>query len=543
MRGPVRWCFYILSLILLALPSKAQDKGQFSGHLQLNANAFLEDESIGATNTPQYEEQIFGMEAWLDLGYLWKGFDFGLRLDYFKNSNLLNPRDSYSDQGIGRWHIRKQFGSLNVQLGSIYDQVGSGIIFRAYEERPLLIDNALQGLSLKYNLWDQIEIKAFAGRQKNLFDTYSSWVKGGTIEGLLSFGEDNTVTLVPGAALVNRTWSDRQVDQIINTLKTYTPADSIGFFYHNWSFSLYNTLSAGPLIWYAEAAFKYRDIYFDAEADRLLYTGESTLGKFRNDNGQVYYTSLSYGVKGLGATVEYKRTENFTYRADPFAALNRGLVNFLPPMSRLNTFRLKSRYNPATQEISEQAFQLELRYALSKKWKLVQYFANITDLDGDLLYREFDMELQFRKDRNLQWKLGLQGQTYNQAVYEGKSGVPLVQTVIPYLEWFRKFDRRKSLRLEAQYMSSEEDFGSWLFGLAEFSIAPKWSFSISDMYNVRPTKTDDIHYPRVDIVCNIKRNRLMISYIKQVEGVVCAGGICRLEPAFSGVRFNLISTI
>jgi hypothetical protein len=28
-------------------------------------------------------------------------------------------------------------------------------------------------------------------------------------------------------------------------------------------------------------------------------------------------------------------------------------------------------------------------------------------------------------------------------------------------------------------------------------------------------------------------------YLKQQQGVNCSGGICRLEPAFSGVRFTV----
>ncbi|MBX2876139.1 MAG: hypothetical protein KTR30_28725, partial [Saprospiraceae bacterium] len=48
-----------------------------------------------------------------------------------------------------------------------------------------------------------------------------------------------------------------------------------------------------------------------------------------------------------------------------------------------------------------------------------------------------------------------------------------------------------------------------------------------------------IHYPRVDIYYSRKANRFSLSFIKQVEGVVCSGGICRLEPAFSGVRLGV----
>ena len=39
-----------------------------------------------------------------------------------------------------------------------------------------------------------------------------------------------------------------------------------------------------------------------------------------------------------------------------------------------------------------------------------------------------------------------------------------------------------------QYMDTKQDFGSWLFGLAEISIAPIWNFEISGMYNLQPKK-------------------------------------------------------
>ncbi len=521
----------------------AQDKGVLTGLLQLNANAFIEDAAIGAANTPQYDRQLFGGESWLDLNYQLKGFDFGLRFDAFYNSNLLNPTGSYSDQGIGRWHIKKQIDDLHVAVGYLYDQIGSGLIFRSYEERPLLIDNALYGVSCKYEIGQHLLIKALGGKQKNLFDTYQSFIKGVSLEGFVTFGARNQFSLAPGVGLINKTWSDDQVEELINTVKTYTPKDSVGLYYNSWAYTFYNTLSLGAFSWYVETAFKDDDVYFDADGERNLFSGETTLGLFRSDPGSVYYSSASVGLKGVGMTLEYKRTKNFTFRADPFTTLNRGLMNFLPPMSRVNSFRLKSRYVPATQEISEQALQMEFRFALSKKWKLVQYFSNINSIGGALLYREFDTEILFKHSRAFQITMGIQSQQYNQEVFEGKSGVPIVKTVIPYFQVLKRLQKRKSIRFEAQYMSSQQDFGSWIFALIEYNLAPKWSFALSDMYNVDPKKTGALHYPRVDVVYNQKSNRFSLSFVKQVEGVVCAGGICRLEPAFSGVRFNLISTL
>ena len=536
------WVCYVCFSLVITSMGIAQDLPSLSGSLQSNTNLFIRDNAIGANNTPQYDHQLVGGETWLDLVFSYKGFDVGLRADLFFNSNLLNPNDSYSDQGIGRWYIRKKMEKLEIEVGYIYDQIGSGIIFRAYEERPLLIDNALFGISAKYNFSDNLSLKAFTGKQKQLFDVYSSTLKGINLDGFIFLGKSNNVSLAPGIGLIGKTLSDRQMEDLISTVQTYTPEDSIGLYYNNYALSIYNTTSVGPVVWYAEVAFKDRDIYFDPDAERRLYSGETTLGKFDNQSGTVLYSSLSVGLPGVGITLEYKRTENFNFRSDPFVVLNRGLINFLPPMSKVNTFRLKSRYTPATREIAEEAFQLELRYALSKKWKVVQYFSNITDLSGDLLYREIDNEILFRKNRFFQFTFGFQAQEYNQAIYEGKTGVPSVKTMIPYLEWLQRFKKRRSLRLEWQYMASKEDFGSWMFALAEYTVAPKWSFSVSDMYNIDPKKTGDLHYPRVDVVFIDKANRYALSYVKQVEGVVCAGGICRLEPAFSGVKFSLLST-
>ena len=55
----------IIAICLLNLVT-AQDKvvpGTFSGSLQVNGNFFIENDSIGANNTPQYDHQLYVAEA------------------------------------------------------------------------------------------------------------------------------------------------------------------------------------------------------------------------------------------------------------------------------------------------------------------------------------------------------------------------------------------------------------------------------------------------------------------------------------------------
>lgn len=547
--------FFSLIFLLLCQFSYGQDNARISGSLQAQANFFIRDSLIGAANTPQYDHQLYGTDTWLQLNYAYKGFDVGVRFDVFHQSNLLDPQSSYTDQGVGRWYIKKKINKLGVSGGYLYDQIGSGIIFRAFEQRPLLIDNALYGVRLTYDLTEDWIVKAFSGKQKQQFDSYGTILKGISIDGFIqSKDEKKNWTLSPGFGIVAKTLDDDIMRTVVGTLNSYNVADSIGAKFNSYAFTAYNTLSAGKFNWYIEGAYKTAENFFDPRAIRKIDETTTSPGKIVLEDGTVVYTSLSYADKGLGVTLEVKRTENFSFRTNPFVTLNQGAINFLPPMTRFNTYRLTTRYQAATQELGENAVQADIKYAFNRKFQVGLNGSYITDLDDQLLYNEFYSSFTYKYKRKWQLSGGLQYQEYNQALYEEKPGKPNVVAWVPYADFLYKFSRKKAIRFEAQYMHTDQDFGSWLFALAEFTIAPHWTFTVSDMYNIAPnakkeeipTKANGekmkIHYPRFDVFYTYHSNRFSISYVKQVEGIVCTGGICRLEPAFSGIKMSVNST-
>ena len=550
----------VLGLRGLSAQDDKSGGGHISGNLQANANFFMRDSLIGAANTPQYDRQLFGGEAWLNLNYSNKGFDIGLRLDVFNNSNLLNPTDSYSGEGIGNWFVRKQVDKLGIQAGYIYDQIGSGAIFRAYEERPQLLDNALIGLRLNYEIDPNWQVRAFTGRQKQQFDVYRSVIRGLAVDGFISPRSANGGwSLAPGFGAVGRTIDDVSMNNVVATLNTYPSQYAFVPKYNTFAFSLFNTLTLGNLSWYLEGAYKTRETINDPFALTAV-SGDTSVGdRFVNKAGSLFYSTLSYTQDRLGITLEAKRTDHFTFRTRPQEQLNRGMINFLPPMARVNTYRLNSRYNAATQEIGEMALQLDIRYGIGKTWKFNFNGSNITKLNGELLYRELFLEIQRKLGTKGNLITGIQRQEYNQEVYEFKPGVPLLQTWTPFFEWQYSISKRYSYRVEMQYMrtgmdeqaGARQDYGDWLFGAVEFSLAPRWTFSAADMFNIGPGRNSPadvdgkkrlLHYPRVDVFYAIGANNFSLSFVKQVEGVVCTGGICRLEPAFSGVKFSVTSS-
>lgn len=574
-------CF-ILLICQLTYAQEENNRGRFSGSLETNANFFLEDTLIGAANTPQYDHQLFGADAWLQLNYTYKDLDIGLRFDLFNNSNLRNPQSSYNAQGIGRWYIKKKINKLGLAAGYLYDQIGSGIIFRAYEQRPLAIDNALYGLRATYDLTEDWQLKGFSGRQKFFFDAYQSVVRGFSIDGFVDGGEESSWTSAPGFGVVARTIDDETMRGVVSAINTYSVVDSISAKYNSYALTLYNTFNYKKISWYVEGAYKTEEQLFNPFAVKTNRDGTTALGKLVSESGNVLYSSVSYANKGLGVTLEGKRTEYFRFRNDPFAELNLGVVNFLPPMTRVNAYRLTARYQAATQELGEQSYQLDARYKLNKKWAFnlnYSYIATLNpdfstgrsflfgsgDVADDLLYQELYTEVSYKYKRKWSVLAGVQFQVYNQELYEVKPDAPHVETITPYVDVLYKFSRKKALRVELQYMkvgkdeaasikageNLGQDYGDWLFGLAEFTMAPHWTFTVSDMYNVNPGKNSptgnngkkkSVHYPRFDVYYSHKANRFSLSYVKQVEGIVCTGGICRLEPAFSGVKMGINST-
>ena len=549
----------LLACLLVAISSYSQDtepeRGVFSGSIETNFNYFQKDSLIGAINIPQYDRLLTGGEMWLNLNYSIKGYDMGVRFDMFQNSNLLNPLGSYSDQGIGRWFIKRTQDKLTLEAGYLYDQIGSGIIYQAYEVRPQLIDNALYGGAVSYQLMENLKLKAFTGKQKQQFSTIEGSIRGAYAEGFYSLGKEGSpISLAPGIGVVNRTTGEGVIRNILDVMKFYLTEDQVLQEYNTYLTTFYNTLSYKNITWYAEVAHKSEEVFFDADAIKQEFNAAPTFGKYVKKSGNVYYSSIGYTIGGLGLTLEGKRTENFDFRADPTLRLNLGLVNFIPPMNRLNTYRLTTRYNPATQLLSEQAYQVDVSYKFNKSWSTNLNYSNIQKLDGTQLYDEKLIEVTYKQKRKWQLTGGLQLQEYNQDIYESKPCVPMLNTVTPYLDFLYKISRKKSIRFESQYMITDQDFGSWAYGLLEVGLAPHWLFELSGMYNVSPNVNKNeipnnpetgekrkILYPTLGAVYINKGNRFSLRYVKQVQGVVCNGGICRLEPAFSGVRFNMTS--
>jgi len=93
----------------------------------------------------------------------------------------------------------------------------------------------------------------------------------------------------------------------------------------------------------------------------------------------------------------------------------------------------------------------------------------------------------------------------------------------------------------------KQDRNDWISALIELNLSPHWSFALNDMYNINPADEDadpnknilKQHFYGMYAAYKNKAQKYSIFYGRRVDGIVCVGGVCRYEPAFSGLQFQM----
>jgi len=511
--------------VSLLIISTAFTQGQITGDFLTNSNFYFRDTTIGA-NTSQYQHELSSTEAWLFLNYSISDFNFRIRYDLFNNSALLNPNEVYTAHGLGFYQVSKKIGNLDITAGHFYDQFATGIIFRAFEDRILGLDYAINGIRLKYDFNEKLRLKAFAGRQKNRFEEHKQVMKGVDIE--KDFIINDNFKLFTGAGMLNRTIDQNTMTMIANEINSYKLEDRFVPKYNVYAYTFYNNLVFKNISWYVEYAIKSKEAIRNEAGD-----------KFLNESGNVFYTNLNFSVSGFGISLQHKRSKNFPLRTSPFATFLVGTMNYMPPMSKQHAKTLPARYSISALEVGENAYQAEITYSPNKKNTLILNGTYVENSGGTKTFHELYFEYYRKINKKFNVSAGCQTVYYDIFAYQFENE-EAVTTITPFTEFVYKIDRKKAIRTEFQYLFTKEDHGDFFFGLAEFSVAPRFTISVSDMINTKPLKMAEVkHYYNFFVSYSIDQSKFSLGYVKQVEGIVCTGGVCRVEPAFSGIKFNL----
>lgn len=548
-----------------ALSAQAQeDNGiTLSGSIQSDMLVFPEDDPEIGTNYGTNKDFLTNTYAELHLQS--KYVSAGARLEYMENP-LPGFEKDFAGWGVPHMYIKGSFKGAELTLGDFYDQFGSGLIFRTYEERALGIDNSLRGVRLAVRSPKGVSFKFLGGQQREY------WHSRGTNDNLpLVTGMDLEVSidqfskkmqekniyLTLGVSGVMK--FENQEDKMLirdKSLYQLNLPENVG------AFDVRANLQAGNYNFLAEYAWKSQDPSRD---NNYIYRHGNTL-----------LLSGSYSKKGFSALLQAKRTEDMSFRSKRSQTEKARFINHLPAFSMQHTYALAALYPYATQNaLGEWAFQGEVGYNFKRKTLLGGKYgtkvklnashirgidrkplAGVTDVMGtegyktsffkmgnETYYQDINLSVEKKLTKDFKLNLMYMNQRYNQFVIERHGNTFTSNIFIAEGKW--NISKKVALRGEAQYLTTSGDQGDWAYGLLELSILPGFMFTVSDMYNANVpnadgTATSAQHYYNLGGCYTYKAHRLSLAYGKTRAGFNCSGGVCRYVPASKGffVSYN-----
>ena len=540
-------------LTLAAATASAQGimGGHVTGNVQLDGQMSHRDTVIGADEVPQK----LLLNARADILYTNGDFSAGLRFEAYQDP-LLGFNASYKGQGLANYFVAYNGKHLSVTAGNFYEQFGSGLILRSYEDRYLGLDNALLGFNVQYRPVQGVTLKALAGKQRCYWSYGDGLVRGVDGEVMLNSivkgMADSRLRITLGAGFVSKYEEDESIEAApgvtlnlpLNVGAGAVRAD-IGF--GNWSLQ-------------AEYAHKGQD--------------PSALNNYIYREGEAMMLNLNYSRRGFSAGIQAKRIDNMGFKSVRSQTGEMLYINYLPATPKQHTYAFLSMYPYATQVLGEQGLQGDMMYKFKKGSLLGGKYGTDIHLNGSLMYGldtsvvggsgtdgysvdpgfgplyYGDASLEVAKKLSSRVKLvaTYAYQVFNPVVEGERPDLYHNHVVVADLAW--KVSKRHSLRFEAEWMGSDSYYdpandhhdrrtGDWVMGLVEWNIGHNLFVSASDQY----AYNDGIgNYYNLSVGYTHGATRLQAGYGKQREGMLCIGGVCRLVPASNGLTFSLTTS-
>ena len=552
---------YSKTIVLTALVASStvvcaqNSDGGIKLHGSIQSDILLpeKDEAIG---TGDYSEWAL-TNTYADLNLTSKWVDAGVRLEYLEHP-LPGFEPDFKGWGIPHFYAKLKAGkAVEATIGDFYEQFGSGLIFRTYEERSLGIDNAIRGARVTVAPTEGVRLKALGGVQRRYWEwSKDAWVAGADAEVNIdqwskAMQEKGISWLVGVSYLVVKHEEDPDIVVPGTNFRLNLPS-AVG------SFDVRSQLQIGSYNILAEYAVKSQDPSFD---NGYIYR-----------RGNALLLSASYSKRGMSLLLQAKRSEDMAFRTNRTTSGIACFVNNMPAFAYQHTYALAALYPYATQAADgEWAFQAEAAYNFKRNTPLGGKYGTKLKLNvshirglgqkplsgadaesqlgntvmgtkgyevgffdmGGIFYQDINVQMEKKLTKSFKLNLMYMNQRYDKTVIEGSGGV--IKANIGVAEGKYQFNKKLTLRGELQYLQTNQDEGDWAYGLLELSVLPRLMFTVSDMWNCGET---DIHYYMASLTANYKSHRLMLGYGRTRAGYNCSGGVCRYVPASRGVQVS-----
>ena len=541
-------------------------EGQVSIALESNNSYYAPDkklEDIGLVLPEKRVRGDFGSNDYLKVDYNIGRFSAGVQVDgylpamYGYDFYDYSQRDSKLNMFLTKY-VQWEDANWGVRLGDIYDQFGNGLIFRAYEDRALAFNNSLAGARAHYSYNNMVNVKVIAGMPR-LYDMRSKTAIWGA-DLSLSFSE--MLGWYDGLVVLEASYVGRHQDVASEYLAKGVEGNVL-----NMASGRFNVEAKGFSFRFETVAKLNNDIY------NPMYDAAK---------GNATTIDLGYTKGRFSASASFRRQENMTtfieYR--PMGIGGGNTMTYLPLLTRQHTYSL-ANLNPyrgsSVHTGGEVGGQIDLYYSLrnpkarGKYWNFHINYSMFNTLDHK--FKAFDGTLYDRSSRNVwidfnfdverQWNKQLKTtflysfQRWDEEINHGDTpDSHYCRSHIFVGDVTYKINKKHSLRFEAQYLASNDYEGDWVAATIEYNLAPKFSFYVSDMWNCEKMQDgaygnyfmnvntyeyqhELLHYYQVGASFTHNSLRAQLSYGRNRAGYVCSGGVCRFQPAYTGVNLAL----
>lgn len=532
---------------------QSSNVASITGNIESTFQYLKADSLIGANLPP--EKGL--LNSYMNAFYTQGNFKAGIRLESYL-PHINGYPDRFEGTGLGMRYIGFTNEMVDVTLGNFYEQFGSGMLFRAYEDRALGYDNAMDGMRLIVRPMKGVVLKGVYGSQRQDF-------KGGVI--------------VHASGIVRGGDADIHINEVIKSLVDKKIDITIGGSFVSKYQKDDNDLLKLPEnvgSYGARTRMKYGKLTFGAEYV-IKENDPSSDNKYSYNRGHGALFNIGYSKKGFGFSFSGKSVDNMSYRSDRTQSLQVDLINYLPAMNKTHTYNLvASLYPYATQLNGEIAYQTEIVYTIPKgsKWggtygttinanystayQPIQHTSTINPLDStgvtyvgrpfdkssNLYWQDINVSIsrKFSKSFNLivtYFDIKLNNDVAK--VTEDATGI--ITSHVGVLEAGYKINKSHSLRMELQELVTNKgtgrDKGDWATVVLEYNYKSNWFFGFMDQYNYSNPEVDlRIHYIIGTIGYVQGSTRFTVSYGRQRAGLFCVGGVCRNVPASNGLTFS-----
>lgn len=548
-------------------------EGQVSVALESNNSYYAKDqvlEDIMLSDPSKRTRGDFGSNDYLKVDYNTGRFSAGVQVDaylpglYGYDAYTYQQRDSKNTAFLTKY-IQWEDANWGVRVGDIFDQFGNGLIFRAYEDRALGFNNSLAGARLHYNINNIANVKFLAGAPRLYDIRTNNYIYGADLSMSLSelIGWENGMITVEGS-YIGRYDSD---------ISAFDTEDWLtGEIKNTLNNQQYLNMVSGRLN-LEFAGFSIRSEYA-AKLNEDLHNPSMPMAK-----GNVLYLDMGYNYKRFSVSASFRRQENMTTAIDNiYPGIGGGnIMNYLPLLTRQHTYSL-ANLNPyrgsSVHTGGEIGGQVDVYYSLRKpkaRGKYWNFHANLSMFNtlehkdyysGDLresrnVWVDFNFDVERQWNKTLKTTFFYSFQRWDEEInHFDAPDAHYCRSHIFVGDVTYKFNKKHSMRFEAQYLSSNDYEGDWVAATIEYNFAPKFSFYVSDMWNCEEMRDgiygnyymnintfeynhELLHYYQVGASYTHNSLRAQLSYGRNRAGYVCSGGVCRFQPAYTGLNLAI----